>query len=288
MNELKKTVTLIKKTKDQPMLFHMLHSHLAYIVQTKKVIPTEPLDLWSRILLASVESSKISRNSIEIKILQYLKNSRNKTEDDILKLRIILYYLDSRPLNNLNTFILFELMNHHYNASTMTNALIDSILAKSFLSKVFNIRTNKKLAKDAVLQFLRSNSDFSHKRLPIYMYFDLEPPLVSYDEKSNVMKFKIIEALSLYANYTENVEHFKSILPQTEEFLGLFKRFVCRDPDLFSEEKTDFDICKLGLVSENNIDDLKQRLKKAFDESSNKAEFKAQMIEFITNIEYKD
>lgn len=285
MNDLKKTVTLIKKTKDQPMLFHILHSHLAYIVNTKKIMPTEPLDLWSRILVASVENSKISRNSLDIKILQYLKSSRKKTEDDILKLRIILYYLDSRPLNNLNTFILFELMNNHYNASAMTNALIDSILAKSFLSKVFNIKTNKKLAKDAVLQFLKHNSDFSHKRLPIYIYFDLEPPLVSYDEKSSLMKFKILEALSLYANYTENVEHFKSILPQTEEFLSLFKRFVCRDPDLFSEEKAEFDICKLSLVNESVIDDLKQRLKKAFHESSDKQEFKAEMIEFLTNIE---
>ena len=285
MNELKRVLTLIMKTKNQPVVFHILHSHLAHMFQKKKVMPIETQSVWEKIVIASVEDPKIMRSSLEVKLLQYLKGSREKTEDDVFRLKIALYYMDSRLLNSLNMFILFELMSQHYNVSPLTDMLIDSILTKSFLSKNFGIKTNKKLQSDAVVLFLRNNNNFSYKRLPLYIHFDIEPPLVFYDNRSGIVRFKVLEALGFYGNYAQKVAYFKNILPQTEEFLDLFKKFVCKDPEIFPDKKTEFTISNLKLVASCPIDDLKHRIKKAFNESKNKPEFKTYIIDFLNSME---
>ena len=285
MNELKKVISLIKKTKKQPVLFHILHSHLAYLVYQKKTIPFEASDLWDKVLVASVEDPKIPRSSLETRLLQYLKGSRQKAENDEFKMKIVLYYMDSRFLSNMNMFILFELISHHYRVSHLTDMLIDSLLTQSFLSKNFRIKSSKRLAGDAVLLFLKNNNNFSYRRLPTYVYFDIEPPLVVYDSNSQLFQFKILESLSFYGNYTRNVDYFKSILPQTEDFLDTFKKFVCKDPGLLSDKISNFDIQKLQVINTNPMDNLKSRIRQAFDESSNKTELKMDIIEFLNSIE---
>lgn len=285
MNDVKRVLALIKRTRDQPIIFHILHSHLAYTVNTKKIIPVETGDLWDKVLLASVEDLKVPRNSLETKIHQYLKNCRQKTDDDLFRLRIILYYLDTRPLCSLNMFILFELVTHHYNASPLTDTLIESVLAKSLLSKNFNIKTNKRMANDAVQTFLKANNSFSCKKLAMYIHFNLEPPLVDYSSGSPLAQLKVLESLSLYANYTANVDHFKSIVPQTQEFLDTFKKFVCKDASLFPDIKVEFDPRCLALTRISAVESLKTKIKKAFDESADKFGFRTEIIEFLSNIE---
>ena len=281
MNDPRRIISLIKKTRRQPVIFHMLHSHLASILQTKKALCVETLDLWEKVLMASVEDCRIPRNPLETKIYQYLKGSRQKTETDTFRLRIILYYMDSRPVQSLNMFIMFELMTNHYGASLLTDAIIDSMLTRIFLSRSFGVKSTKRLANDAVLHFLGTNRTFSHKRLPVYAYFDVEPPLVAYAEESELVLFKTLEALSIYANYTKNIEYFKRIIPQTQEFLDAFRNFVCRSEQLFPDTAVKLDLKRLGPTWENDAEELKSRIEVAFRASKNKLEFKASILEFL-------
>lgn len=285
MEKYHKIINLIKRTNNQPVLFHMLHSQLVFVCRTTRYIPDPSLDFWSKVILASAIDNKITHRPLETKIFEYLKSTRIKErEEEKFKLKIVLYYLDSRLLSQLNTFILFELIAYHYNVSPITDHLIDSIVTRHSLSSHFNLKNVKKLHKEGIEKFLKANPNFSFKRLPIYVLFNIEPPVVEYNPSCNLLEIRIIESLSFYATYTENTEYFKSIIPQVEDFVKSFKRFVTDDLEFINEDVFEIDISKLASGRDDSKQEFFYVIKNEFSKAIDKNKWKRDVLEYIENL----
>lgn len=284
MHKIKQTIDLIKKTKDHPILFHILYSNLCHLKKNERTFFQHSNDLFTNILYVSTDESKSNNFNLETKILKYLKESRK--EYNPLKIRIILYYLEGRLVNKINSFILFELINYHYKKNCFNDLLIEQILSKTLVCDLFGIKNSKKIQNDAISLFLNQNTNFSLRRLPIYYSFDILPPYVNYENESNsfLLDVKVVEMVAFYAKYTKNVEFFKKIIPQTEEFLILFKSFISND---FKTEKNKKNFCIKKLVSSENEEKkfIYERIKELINKENDKNKLKNELISFIETLE---
>ncbi|KCZ79268.1 hypothetical protein H312_03348 [Anncaliia algerae PRA339] len=282
-NKLKQTIDLIKKTKNNPIIFHLLYSNLCNLKKTERTFIQNTNNLFTNILYASTDDPRTTNQSLENKILTYLKESRNNY--NILKLRIILYYLDGRLLSKLNTFILFEIMNHHFGMNYYNDALIEQILSKHITSNLFGIKNVKKIHNEAIEIFLQSQKLFSLRRLPMYITSNMLPPVVHYDNQKNseYLNLKVAESLSFYAKYTKNIEYFKQIVPQTDDFLVMFKSFISNTFNTVEDRKS-FSISNLVSDMNEEMNSLFYRIKNAIDKVKDKQKIKNELIDYIETL----
>lgn len=284
MNKIKRTIDLIKKTQNHPAIFHILYSNLCHLKKTERTFIQTNTNLFTNILLASTDDPRTNFHSLEAKILSFLKESRKAY--DSLKLRIILYYLEGRFLSKINCFILFELMMNHYGQNSFNDWLIEQILSKSISGSLFGIKGGKKIQNDAIILFLKEKTSFSLRLLPSYCFFDICPPLANYENEGSslLLDLKVAESLSFYGKYTKNVNFFKQIVPQTEEFRNIFRSFILND---FLTEKEEKSFSLANLLSDENeeINLLFYKIKKTIEKVKEKEKIKSMLINYIEALE---
>lgn len=283
--EIEKTIGLIKKSYKQPIIFHLLHSHLAFLL-TKTTPVYEITDDWSRILIFSCHSNTNPNQGLEIKIQQNLKRYRPPFDDEkILKTMIICYYLLNRPSNLINHILVFELVSGFLGFSNYIDGLILRIFSNMLLAKVYGIEENKKMKEDTVTRLqeiikTKKLSDVNKVRSLIcyitgnVIPFELDFITIAQSFRS----FKELETICLYAKYTQNTDFIKEILPNDEFFIQGLNDFLKFE---FSfESKREVTIEKCCLIDRNIFDKIEQE----FQRSSDKEKFISELIDFISKL----
>lgn len=286
--KIQKTIDLIKRCYNQPLIFHKLHSQLAFSL--KSVQPTyEISDDWSKILIYSAFPNKISNQALESKIHNYLKKNRPPfiEKDSNLKLWCILYYLNNRPIEYLNNLIIFELVTNYLNLSDFTDGLIISIFSKAILSTHFGISKNKKFRNDSVVYMLEKIKEFKlsiiniAKVIPCYSNFDIEPPsLTTADIQDDLTTFTILECICYYAKYTKNTDYIKKIIPESPIFVDMLRKFITKEYTTDIEIETD---CNLEKCLIEDLEILK-KIKEAYEIAIDKKAFISKIIDYVSEL----
>lgn len=283
----KKTLLLIKKSYDQPIIFHILHNHLAYLL--KKVNPAyEMIDDWSKILVLSAHSNKLPFQGIEIKIQRFLNENRpsNITKEQKLKLICICYYLINKPCASVNNIIIFELVRSYLgNISNYFDSLIIKILNNIALGSLYGLESNKKIKQeyyDKILEIAISKNLSKNNRikiLPCFINSNLKPFELNFIEiENNYLSFKTLEIICCYAKYSKNTSFIKDILPTDPFFVGELGKFM--------NNEFNFTYVSDLNLSECILDDLTvfDMLKDAYEKSNDKLKFVSKVIDFVSSL----
>ncbi|CAD26371.1 hypothetical protein [Encephalitozoon cuniculi GB-M1] len=286
--EVQKTIELIKRSYDQPILFHRLHCHLAYILE-KSNLQHEMSDEWSRILIFSAARTKSQNQGLEGKILSFLKEIRPpaSSKGSRLRLWIILYYIRSRSPSQINHLVLFELVSNFMGISSFVDGLILSILAAAITSPVFGLESNKKLRSDSVAYLLgvikkKPLGVLSRvQALPCYIGHAVEPPgLLDLRMGNNMQTLVALESICFYAKYTKSVEFVKKIVPEGPFFVECLKGFISRT---FRVDEGEASGCDVGDSVVENLEIL-DGIRKAYEEARDKKRFVSRIVEFVMDL----
>lgn len=282
--QIRRTIELMKRSYDQPVLFHILHSHLSLLLE-KTTPECEMADDWSKILISSCHPNKAPNQGLEAKIQKLIHKIRPaEASEDRLRLMCICYYLLSRPPYLVNHIMAFELVNSFLGrTSDYFDGLIIKILSSLVLARVFKVNENRKLKNDALDKMLctlneRSLSDQNRVRaLSCFVNSNVCPAPVNFVEVlPDYQGYKYLETICLYAKYVVDAAHIKDVLPSYPGFvdsLGDFMncgfRFDC---------KQDYDL-KHCVLQDRSVF---AKIREAFEKSQNKQKLVSEMIDFIT------
>ncbi|KAF7677263.1 hypothetical protein TCON_2650 [Astathelohania contejeani] len=288
--DIEKTISLIKKSHSQPLIFHMLHSHLCFLLKTTEYHPTMNDD-WSQIILYSATETVIQK--METKINQFVKNVRYVRPLDNInqyKLKIIMYSILNKKTVNL--FTLYELITHFMGISTMLDRLIINSLQKHMLATFYKIESPKKMQSQAIKSFLTeiTKSQMSYlnkaKLIPCYIFYDIEPvdftnvysDVLSIDAPgTDIITLRILEGICMYAKYTKYTSYFKSIIPNTNDFIQLFNQFLAKSLPCNEIKKGEYNV----YLDDHYVFDV---IRNEYVYCKDKCKFKEDLIEFITKL----
>lgn len=280
-----KTIDLIKKSYDQPILFHLLHSHLSHLLL--KTTPVyEMSDDWSKILIFSCHPNKSPNQGLEIKLQQNLKRFRPQFDNEKkLKAMIVCYYLLNRPSNLINHILVFELVSEFLGFSDYFDGLILRIFSNMLISKIYSLEDNKKLKEDTITrmqEIIKSKnlSDMNKVRsLVCFISGDIEPFRLDFITiLPTFQSFKVLEIICLYAKYTKNTSFIHDVLPSDEFFIQGLEQFMKFE---FTFDGFDFISADRCCIANQEI---YERIKQEFDRSSNKEKFISELIDFVSTL----
>lgn len=281
--QISRTIELIKKSYDQPILFHLLHGHLAYLL-TKTTPIYEMNDDWSKILIFSCHPNKITNQALETKLQQNIKRFRPPFDNEKkLKNMIICYYLLNRPSHLINHILVFELISYFLGSSDYFDGLILRIFTNMLIPKIYTLEDNRKLKEDTIFRIqeiikIKSLSDVNKIRsLACFITGNTMPFSLNFIYITpNFLSFKTLEIICLYAKYTKNTSFINDILPNDELFLSALEQFMKCDFGFESIQAVSIDKCCLMNK------DIYDEIRKEFDRCSNKEKFVSELIEFIS------
>lgn len=281
-----KIINLIKKSYDQPILFHILHSNLVSVLSTSN--PNfEIFDDWSKILVFSAHQNKIPNQGLELKIQELLKRLRPPFDspEKKLKLMIICYYLLNRPVFLINHILVFELISNFLGYSEHIDGLIIKLLNNIVISEIFNIESNKKIKSSTIermVELIKSKNLSNQNKirsLPCFISsdiipFDLNLTVIDY----NFIGYKHMEIFCLYVKYTKNTSYIKDILPNNISFIEGLKDFM--NFNFLFDISNEIDIKRVKVEDKSIFDVIKQ----AYEMADDKDRFISNTIDFISNL----
>lgn len=282
MNEIKRTIQLMHKTQTRPLLFQILHSHLAFLISKRRVDYSWDADIWEKVLIMSIDDSKYSKTMIENKILSHLKSSRSQNSENIYRLRIVLFYLDNVCSAKINIFILFEIVSNHFGGCVYNDCLVEKIVLAHLNAERFNMKPLKILTKEIVASKMLKTHGCSYKKLSIFAFFEIQPPRII-APSTLIHLVKTVEAAAFYAKFTADVKFFKQALPESELFIEKFKGFVKNEP-AFSGCACEFQWVLFFSNEKSGIANLKMRIKEAFERSGQAEGFKRELVRFLEEL----
>ncbi|TBU08876.1 hypothetical protein CWI39_0132p0040 [Hamiltosporidium magnivora] len=296
MSEIIKTIKLLKRSYKQPIIFHILHSHLSFIIsKDKRFVLYDYYDDWTKLLILSASDLKFSVYNLEKKIINFLVENRNtKYFDELIlfKLKIILYYILNTQQKSTNMFILFELMNNYVDASEETDYYIFSCVSKHVMCNIFGIKLFKFVQKDAINIFLekclKNNSNFLLKSriLPAFIDSNIIPvSFIDFNSDDSLLNLNIFESLCLYAKFTANPSNFKEIIPSSPEFIEIFSLFISKEISDQSTEIKEYNFKEYNLnecLLNNNS--LIPFLKNLYNKTEDKDKFISDLKGFIDSV----
>lgn len=283
--EIEKTIGLIKRSYNQPIFFHLLYSHLSYLLS--KTTPIyEITDDWSKILIFSCHSNNTPNQGLEIKIQQNLKRYRPPFDDEKkLKTMVICYYLLNRPSNLINHIIVFELISGFLGVSSYFDGLILRIFSNMLLSKVFDQCENKKLREESInrIQEIIKTKELSEinriRSLICFITGNIIPFKLDFVTITPTFQsYKTLEAICLYAKYTQDTSFIKEILPTDLLFIEGLESFLKFN---FSFETSDLIPPEKCCLTDRSIF---EKIKQEFMKSNDKKKFVSELIDFISSL----
>lgn len=284
--QIQRTIELIKKTYDQPILFHVLHNHLSFLLQ-KAVLVHEITDEWSKILIFSASFNKVPNQGLEMKIQSYMKKIRppfNSNESKI-KVMIICYYLLNRPISMTNHILVFELVTNFMGFSEYFDGLIIKLLSNLILSRIYPVTANKKVSEDTINKMVDcvKNSNLSDvnkiKSLTCFISVDLIPFELSHVViEQNYTGYKYIEIFCLYAKYASNTSFIKDILPNNISFIEGLTAFMNNQFVISTTNDSNMSMC---VLEDRSIYEI---LRRSFERSRDKEKFISDVIEYMMSL----
>lgn len=282
----KKILQLIKKSYDQPIIFDILHHHLAHLL--KKVTPSyEMVDDWSKILVMSAHPNYLPFQGIEIKIQKFLNENRPPitTKEQKLKIMCICYYLINKPCSSINNIIIFELVRSYLGViSNYFDSLIIKVLNNIALGGLFGQECSKRLKPEYFNKIIEmaSSKNISNnnkiKMLPCFINSNIKPFNLNFIEiDNNYLGYKTLEIVCIYAKYTSNTSFIKDILPSDPFFIGELGKFMKNEFSFV--EYSDFKISEC--LMEDTI--IYDQLKNAYEMSNDKKKFVVDIVNFVTS-----
>ncbi|KAM0681683.1 hypothetical protein GINT2_000197 [Glugoides intestinalis] len=285
LSQTQKTIDLMKKAYDQPILFHLLHCNLSHILL--KTAPTyEITDDWSKLLIYSAHPNKIPNQSLEIKIQSIIKRLRPPFDNEKkLKIMVICYYLLNRVAAQTNHIVLFELVSNFLCENEYIDSLIIKLLSNVITGKIFNVEQNRKITGTIIqrmVEILKEKDLTLLNKLRSIVCFiqqDIKPFELDFIEISADYKgYKTLELLCLYAKYTGNVSFIKEVLPNNISFVEGLNSFISGSFYFSCCEKFDLSKC---LVKDNR---LFMKIKEDYEDSDDKKKFVSDLLEFVSNL----
>lgn len=285
--KIKKTIELMKRAYDQPILFHILHGHLSFLMQ--KATPAyEMVDDWSKILVLSCHPNKMPNQGLETKIQQFLNKNRPPllTSDQKLKLMCVCYYFLNRQPSLMNHIALFELVSSYLGlVSDYFDGMIINLLNKTILCRIFEMEENRKNSASSIEKMIsilkeRTLSDANKaKAIPCFINSDISPFSMSHASiQPSYLGYKYLESICLYAKYTANTSYLQEILPSSEHFLEDLRRFMSFSFEFDSTPRLDLSKC---LVQDNSTF---KKIKEEFDGAEDKHLYVSKLIEYISSL----
>lgn len=283
-----KTIELIKRSYDQPILFHMLHCHLAHVL--RKGNPLHDVsDEWSRMLVLSAVQSRSANQALEAKILSFLKEIRPplSSKGTRLRLWIVLYYMRNRSPDQVNHLVLFELVCNFMGVSAFVDGLILSVLGIALAGPSFGLEGNRKLRDEGIVHMLgivRKKVKGVLCRalaLPCYVGHDVEPAGVQDVTVANdAQTLAVLESVCFYAKYARSVGFVKRIVPDGAFFVDALRRFISKsfEVDRDGEAWHGAGDC----VVENT--DILDEIRKGYEEARDKKRFVSMVVEFAMGL----
>lgn len=278
-----KIIDLIKKSYNQPLVFHSLCNHLCYVMEGNNPIYNINDD-WSKILIYSVVNNNIPNQGLESKIVALLRTLKREkaNKSTTLKIMIIAWYLKNRKLESVNNIILFELVNNFLGVSDYIDGLIISVLSGVVNAQQFGLQANKKFRNESLLQMVKKVrstriSDTSKVlALPLYTQFDIEPLLDQVDIQNNIETFFLLECICFYAKFSKNESYVRNLMPQNEIFISNLSRYIQ------GEFEVEFTSGSTDLCLEDK--EIFRTIQEAYETATDKNKFKANLLEFISNL----
>lgn len=246
LEKIKKTIRLLKKCYHQPLLFHILHNHLSFLVKNMHSFPQGCFaDTFSKILISSTNTKTYV--NLDNKIVSYLKASKHMVKYSAIvkyKVKIILYYLINQPYEMFNKFICFELI-CNYSSIKELEVLVASYLQKYALASFFEISIKKKMPADYISLYFQKSMNFginaSIKNNTISAIYDQEARNFNdFVFSENLQSILLLESLVFFAKFVDNIDKIRTILPSNDNFILYFKSFLKRKTIESSTLKTSY------------------------------------------------
>ncbi|ELQ76599.1 hypothetical protein THOM_0314 [Trachipleistophora hominis] len=235
IKKINKTIKLLKRCYNQPILFQILHNNLSFLIQNEYNFPFHLYpDMFSKILIASTSTQAYV--NLDNKILAFLKDSRESVKYSVItryKVKIILYYLINQPYDMFSKFICFEIINNYGNIPDL-GYLVAHYIRKYALSNFFEVKLKKAMPIEYVDLYLQKNMgdsvDFKAEILPLCAIYSLKGiSLGNFKFDYNLRSIILLESVTFYAKFTENVSDIKRVLPSNDNFVRFFKIFLNRN-----------------------------------------------------------
>lgn len=286
----KKVFELMKKSYDQPIIFHLLHSHLVFLL--KKVNPDyEMTDDWSKVIILSAHPNTTPNQGIEIKIQKFINvNKKNlKSKNINLILMSILYYLLNRPGHLINHIILFELINGYLGRiSDYYDGFILNITIKFILAKIYDNQIRMKVKPEYIVKMVtlikQSNISDNNKvkSLVCFVFSNISPFDLNFVQINNsYLGYKYLEAICLYAKYTKDTSFIKDILPSDPFFIQELSAFMQGEFSFKYEIYFDAKKCVLKDIS------IFKYLRDGYSNASNKEEYVRELVDYLYSLTTK-
>ncbi|KAM0679227.1 hypothetical protein BDAP_000094 [Binucleata daphniae] len=285
MSKIQKVISLIKKCKDQPILYQKLYSHLGWLLKNEyKTVPTECKDNIALALIYGSLGQKCPNKSFENTLYNYLKNNRNKeniTKQKEFVVLIIICYFVNQPVDSINTNILTELIMHHMYINSYTDYLILKLLTNYQLSILYGSKSKKCIQKDLLVNFynniqIHKLSATSHAVLLLGMImYDTVPKNITTNEIGDLLLLKFLESFVLFATYAQNEENVKMLLSTNTQISKCIEGFVQKT--YIDNNKLENYETKAMYLTKNYIFDT---IRKLFANTTNKEETKTKIIEY--------
>jgi hypothetical protein len=283
--QISKTIALIKKSYDQPIIFHILHNHLALQV-SKTNANYEITDDWSKILIYSSSKSKVITQGLESKMQSFIKRIRPPFDcnDSKLKLMCICYYLLNKPSNHI---LIFELVSKFLGISDYFDGLILTILSRNVVSKIYQMKEDKKISEQSTNRMLEiiKSSELSEqnkvKALVCFVNSPLRPFNLDFlDVKNDYFGYKCLEYICLYAKYAVNTCFIREIVPDHPDFICSLGSYMngCFE---FDCKGSDIDM-KKALVEDKSI---YIKIREAFEKAEDKKRFISDIYDFLQSLQ---
>lgn len=260
---IQKTIKLIKKSARHPKLMIVLINHLSFLIPNEQInINLVRDDLEKFIFLAAskkmcAQFTKVHAN--DKKILEFLKNNR-KTKSNykiLFRIKLILLYLINRSFDQLNNFIIFELIDNQSNSSDL-QPFIAHLLLKLSLIDFYNIQSKKRLPVEYFEIFLTKSAHFyknnenmesqedetqlniiKSTHLLIYTLSKANFNFTSFKnthfDLSDSNTLFILECFSFCARNHQNSAKIRQILPDDPFFVNIMRKFIASQPILEQE-----------------------------------------------------
>lgn len=252
--ETTKTIKLIKKSARHPKIMLVLLNHLSFLLKTEKVNINFVNDSLLRIIFLASSPRLCGQftktHSQDKKILEFLKTNKLQKSDTVIsfKIKMIILYLINRPLEQLNLFILFELINS-FSGQQHLHPYISRYILQLAMAGFHGIKMKREIPQEYFRLFLIKNAHFISNRdnfhdqkeetqfnivksihLLIYSFSGVLYKFPAFSgiqlDITDFNSFFILDFLTIFAKNHKNTQEIRSIIPNDKDFIELMKKFL--------------------------------------------------------------
>lgn len=294
MNETQilKTIKLLKKTSKDLQFFPILYSHLIYLIESDKKIKIDSFcsDPFSQLLIYGAMKQKSPSKSLEKDALEFIRENKgvkNPSEKIILKIVIILCYCINLDNTKINFFIMNELINNYVFKNNFLDYLIFKYLYRGVALEVFDFQVKNRIQCDVITSFLlqcknKTMTMASYLQIiPIYAFYDINPPNLSTNIIPNAFTYKIQESMHFYTKYTKSNKKVVEFLESINILLNGLENYIKGSFELINDDQIEKLYMK-ELIFKDNIDI--QYLQSLFESYKDKVKFKKDLLKWLDTL----